>query len=120
MTLDEILEQSPDTPVYEEGKWAAYSVGCCWWTSFPEDLGTTPSQKVTFYTPQMELDVGGLPCCPHCGSVLMQAPLEDFLKSAADHPEHYGPNGLDTFLKAHSRNAKTCYKSWALYDTEVK
>ena len=119
MTLDEILEQSPDTPVYEEGKWAAYSVGCCWWTSFPEDLGVTPQKRVKFHKPDMEIDVGGIPCCPHCGNVLLQAPLGDFVRSAVDNPEHYGPGGLDTFVKAHSRNSTICHTSWMLYGKEI-
>ena len=131
MTLDEILEQSPDIPGYGGGKWAMYSVFCCWWTSFPDDLGSTGdffverNGKFTIYVNNKPQEVNAetlasLSCCPHCGGLLMQAPLEDFLKSAADKSDHYGPNGLETLVRAHSRNAETCYTSWAFYDMEVK
>jgi len=98
MTLTEILETSP------ADKWgerlAFYAVGCCWWTSFPEDLAVHPS---------------GLPCCPHCGSNLMQAPLEGFINTAREIPAHYGSGGLDTFLAAHSRNSTSCHRKWDDY-----
>lgn len=105
MTLDEIIEQSPDIPIYGGGKWAMYSVGCCWWTSFPEDLGVTGEHR--------------LPCCPHCKSVLMQAPLLDFVDAARANPDHYGSFcGLDVFTSAHSRNANWCRPTW--YDYQIR
>lgn len=99
MTLEEIEAKSPKG--YGGGKWAMYSVHCCWWTSFPEDLGVRTDNH--------------LPCCPHCGSVLLQAPLDKFTESARSNPAHYGPGGLDTFTAAHSRNARACHRSWSGY-----
>lgn len=101
MTLEEILEQSPEIPLYGGGKWAMYSFKCCWWTSFPEDLGT--------------LAISQLPCCPHCGSVLLQAPLEKFVGVAQGNPDYYGKYGIETFILAHSRNYDHCYQSWSDY-----
>jgi hypothetical protein len=68
-------------------KRAYYGARCCWWTTDPVDLGEVPG--------------GGLPCCPYCGSVLMEADAADFVDQAAEGPVHYGPGGLDTFAKAH-------------------
>lgn len=99
MTLEEIMEQSPEVDYLGGGKWAFYSVGCCWWTSFPEDLGELPD---------------GLPCCPHCGSVLLQAELNKFVAEAVLNPEHYGPGGIATFVKAHHRNGLHG-RSWTIY-----
>ena len=117
MALEDILAQSPDVPGYGGGKWAFYSVHCCWWTSFPEDLGSLPPMRFDSKTGHVVDDPGGngLPCCPHCGSVLMQAPLEKFIESAQQNPAHYGPGGLETFVKTHSRNSKYCAQRWDDY-----
>lgn len=104
MTLEEIWSNSPVIPGYGGGKWAMYSVHCCWWTSFPKDLGTIGEHR--------------LPCCPHCGSVLMQAPLDGFVEAARQNPSHYGDGGLETFVKAHSRNSQTCHRKWSEYNTQ--
>lgn len=98
--VDRIVLESPDIPGYGGGQWAMYSVGCCWWTSFPDDLGSSAS---------------GLPGCPYCGSVLMQVPLVDFITQARMKPEHYGEYGLDTFAAAHSKNANGCSSRWEAY-----
>lgn len=95
--IDFLLKESTDCPGYGGGKWAMYSVFCTWWTSFPEDLGKNPL---------------GVPCCPHCGSVLMQAPLNDFIEAAKNDPQNYGQYGITTFIKAHSRFAKRCFGNW--------
>jgi hypothetical protein len=100
MTLDEMLQQSPNIPGYGGGQWAMYSIACCWWTSFPQDLGVNRAQ---------------LPCCPHCGSVLMQAPLRKFVEAAQTNPAHYGAGQLATFVAAHSRNSATCHPRWQDY-----
>ena len=101
LTLHQIIEQSP--VVRSRGhKMAFYAIGCCWWTSFPEDLGQHAS---------------GLPACPHCHSLLMEAPLADFIAFAREHPENYGGGGLDTFVAAHERNAGTCHRKWGEYKT---
>lgn len=100
MNIEDIVKTSPDIPGYGGGQWAMYSVGCCWWTSFPADLGKHRS---------------GLPCCPHCKSMLMQAPLAQFVQAAMQDQGHYGPGGLATFVAAHSRNATTCHVRWTDY-----
>jgi len=124
MNLEEIMEQSPECPGYGGGQWAMYSVFCCWWTSFPDDLGNTQEQfgypnGMIIKHPdgtQTELkESPGLPCCPHCGSVLMQAPLDKFVAAAADNPSHYGEKGIAAFILAHSKNAIACHKQWSLY-----
>ena len=103
LRLSEIQRSAPNVPGYGGGKWAMYGALCCWWTADPKDMG------------QHE---GGLPCCPHCGGPLFQARLEPFLKSAREHPEHYGSGGILTFAAAHSRNATTCHRSWDKYRME--
>jgi hypothetical protein len=97
MNKKEISKQSPKVEGYGE-KMAFYSVGCCWWTSFPEDLGKSI-----------------IPCCPHCGAPLFQAPLKDFIKMAESNPGHYGEHGIETFYKAHHRNSTGCHKEWEDY-----
>lgn len=113
MKLDDILDLSPEIGTYGDGQWAMYSVGCCWWTSFPEDLGKTEDM----IGPKGRRQTG-LPCCPHCGSVLMQAPLPKFIEKAAANPKHYGAKGLEVFVAAHSRNSSRCYGSWDEYSEE--
>lgn len=114
-----ILKRSPS---YDGEKTAYYSVGCIWWTSFPIDLGNTvkrggyPRGMIIKHPDGTEKTIGddhpGLPCCPHCGSLLMQAPLEKFIKSAEANPAHYGKGKLKTFIDAHSRNSQSCRKEW--------
>ena len=122
MNLIEIMKKSPDCPGYGGNKWAIYSVGCCWWTSFPEDMGNT--QKQLGYPNGMiiknrngseteTINSPGLPCCPHCGSMLMQAPLKKFIDSAEKQEKHY--DGIENFTKAHSRNSNTCHGKWKHY-----
>ncbi len=115
MTLEEILKQSPDIEGYGGGKWAMYSVHCCWWTSFPEDLGKLP--PVTYKSGRITANPGGpsLPCCPHCKSILMQAPLAAFVTYAEENQALYGKGGLAAFVAAHSRNADRCQQGWDLY-----
>lgn len=119
MNLNEILRQSPNVPGYGGGKWAMYSVMCCWWTSFPEDLGNTKVfYETSRYSGMLEsISPGhpGLPCCPHCGSVLLQAPLSEFMKDARDNPGHYGERGIEAFTMAHHRNSSMCHQDWNLY-----
>lgn len=104
MREEQILKESPDVPAWGGGKWAVYSTGCAWWTSFPDDLGKTP--KIRKYS---------LPCCPHCGALLMQAPLEKFIDHAKKNPSHYGEKGIEVFFATHERNAKTCHKKFSDY-----
>lgn len=125
MNLEQILKKSPDIAGFGGGKWAIYSIGCTWWTSFPDDLGNTadvspiveaeieiveqPGKTIKIPPPQF-------PCCPHCGSLLMQAPLFDFIKQSRQNESHFGEAGILNFTTAHSRNASTCYQEWGEYD----
>lgn len=127
MNLQQILDQSPDIPGYGGGKWAMYSVNCCWWTSFPEDLGSTADfmpGKLKIHSiggRTIETDLTAIPCCPHCGSVLMQAPLEKFVEAAQANPDHYGDFGIDAFVQAHSRvSQKVCHRSWTEYNEDIR
>jgi hypothetical protein len=119
--LKSIEGESPDCPGYGGGKWAMYSIRCCWWTSFPDDLGSTKDFPRPELKPEYEKHIKdhGLPCCPHCGSVLMQAPLKDFMDQARNNPGHYGADGFAAFLRAHSRGPigkHTCSPDWARYN----
>jgi hypothetical protein len=125
--LEHLIEVSPDIPGYGGGKWAMYGVHCCWWTTFPEDLGNTAKfmpGKLTIKgqngQPDTEVDFNGLPCCPHCGSILMQAPLEKFIAWAKKDPDHYGKFGIDAFLEAHSKNTNTCHQGWQAYNDDIQ
>lgn len=120
MTIEQILVDSPIIPGswdHKSGKknfpMAFFSVGCCWWTSFPEDLGSTVGGPAEVNG--KKVNWAGLPCCPHCGSVLMQGPLTEFIEQAKANPDHYGKGGIETFLKSHHRNSSTCHKEWDLY-----
>lgn len=129
LTLSDILHQSPNVPGYGGGQWAMYSVNCCWWTSFPDDLGSTESftqGKLTLFkankegeSTTVEADFPPLPCCPHCGSVLFQAPLKAFIDDAKSVPNHYGKHGIDAFVRSHHRNSSTCHKSWSAYNDSI-
>jgi hypothetical protein len=121
MNLDQILEESPVVPGYGE-KLAFYSTRCAWWTSFPEDLGKLPPIKYDPISKRMLSNPGGpaLPCCPHCKSVLMQAPLDKFIETAKSNPTHYGSMGIDLFTQTHERNSKRCFPRFADYEIFVK
>lgn len=108
ITLQEI-ESSPGV----KGSWepgrkdknfamAFYSTSCCWWTSFPEDLGKAPQP---FH----------IPCCPYCGSTLMEAPLDKFIEAAKENPDHYGSDGLIAFVASHHRSGFKCKKFFKDY-----
>lgn len=122
--IERILNESPVYPY--DGQLAFYSTWCCWWTSFSEDLGKLPPVKWQPYPPdgsgvakgRVVSDPGGhqLPCCPHCRSVLMQAPLKGFIESAQANQGHYGKYGLGVFLWSHERNSKTCFRRWDDYE----
>lgn len=101
MTLEEIMAESPRSAFGEGEQMAAFSVSCCWWTTFPGEAGRRGEYA--------------LPCCPHCGSMLMQAPLRDFVAAAKRNREHYGVGGLAAFVAAHSKNSETCHDTWDEY-----
>jgi len=137
VTLNEI-KQSPSV----KGKWdvdketgeerhdipfAFYSVSCCWWTSFPEDLGKTEPAKTVRNTQHQDYASAqygtksksngiSLPCCPHCSSLLLEAPLDKFIKSAEDNSEHYG--SIELFTAAHHRNSDFCRCNWNDYNAD--
>jgi hypothetical protein len=121
MNIDQILEESPVVDGFGE-KLAFYSVGCAWWTSFPEDLGKLPPIKYDPISKRMLSNPGGhgLPCCPHCHSVLMQAPLDKFIETAKANPTHYGKFGIELFVQTHERNAKRCFRQFADYEILIK
>lgn len=121
MNLEEILDQSPIVEGFGE-KLAFYSVHCAWWTSFPEDLGRLPPITYDFKTQRMRPNPGGhgLPCCPHCHSVLYQAPLVGFIETAKANPTHYGKFGIDLFTQTHERNSKRCFQKFSDYEIFIK
>ena len=85
---------------------AYYSIHCCYWTNRGEDLGATGNDRQS------------IPCCPSCGSPLLQAPLISFVESAIANPTHYdSERGLDLFWIA--RGFTPCRTKWAEYATEV-
>jgi len=106
---------------YSEGSAQAYySIGCCWWTDLPGDLGSSPPTtsrpdgKGGFIIgPAKEGEEGShsLPCCPGCGSMLMQGDLAKFINGALAKPEHYGD--LENFWRARGR--VPCEKDWKRY-----
>lgn len=98
--LQQILNDAPDVPGYGGGKWAIYSVHCCWWTSNPVEHGL--QMRATGYT--------GIPCCPTCRSPLFQAPLDRFIESAET---GHMPQDLPKFILAH--NAAPCHPRWEEY-----
>jgi len=77
---------------------AFYAMRCMWWTTNPKDLGELPDAE--------------LPCCPYCGSVLLQGDAEMFLRAAADDPQHYGAGGLATFAAAHHGSGLHSTTGW--------
>lgn len=115
LNLDAIVSGARDCPGYGGGKWAVYGVGCCWWSSNPSDAGRSPSITRPARFGEGTIEVPGVPCCPNCGSVLMQAPLEKFVAAGKGDPEHYGAGGLATFVAAH---AAPCHERWDDYPVE--
>lgn len=56
-----------------------------------------------------------MPCDPR-GSVLMQTAEGDaasFIRSAQEHPAHYGRHGLAAFMAAHAKNCQRLGLSWS-------
>lgn len=114
--LDRIFADAPDCPGYGGGKWAVYAIGCCWWTSNPErDGGRGPGYMSSGRFGEPPRMMPGLPACPSCGSMLMQAPLGEFMAAGVSNPGHYGPGGLATFAAAH---AAPCRRRWSEYPVE--
>lgn len=120
--IDDLLEKSPVLPGGH--KKTFYSVHCCWWTTFPEDLGSTVRETIKVGPdPDHMRDIDfSLPCCPHCGSVLFEAPLQDFVADAKQDLAHYGEFGLDALIEAHSRMSKACDRGqgWLFYNLRIR
>ena len=121
LSLEEIKNLSPryehcwDAKTGERNiQMVFYSLSCCWWTSFAEDLGHTKIAQ-SIRNNNTAILQHSLPCCPYCGSPLFQSQLSKFLKAAEENPGHYGEKGLDVLMAAHHRNSKTCYKNWEKY-----
>lgn len=65
----------PDT----QDQLAVYGAHCVWWDTI-DKTARTPS---------------GLPCCPHCGSVLFQQPLDEWWKGVDKHKDDRVSNYRD-------------------------
>jgi hypothetical protein len=86
-----------------------FAMHTCWWTHDPSHLYTLPGTSI--------------PCDPR-GSVLMNAPLADFIAAAEGNPGHYGKHGLAAFMAAHHLNCQvaaddprpTSLKTWDEYN----
>lgn len=99
--LDRILAEAPHDR-NTGGKVAIYSVHCCWWTSCRGNVSTRRAFG----------DRSDLPCCPYCGGVLTEAPLDKFIATAKGNPSHYGAWELWAFAQAHER---PCRRRWKNY-----
>ena len=67
--------------VEEKDMRIVYGVGCCWWESV-DKAGSN----------------GGLPCCPHCGSMLFEMHSPQWWEGAAKHEKDGNPDYLN-FIK---------------------
>lgn len=85
---------------------AYYSIGCCWWTDVSEDLGALPSMTVV-----AGADPYSLPCCPYCGSPLMQGELSKFIAQAYTQVDHYA-GSIDNFWKSRGKPCKKSFKEY--------
>lgn len=95
----------------EEEPQAYYSVGCCFWTDLPEELGChAPTHVQASGLPAPSFS---LPCCPSCGALLLQAALLKFVQAAEGNATHYGTNGIEAFWAA--RGAVPCKGTWDEY-----
>jgi len=109
-------------------KMVFYGANTCWWTTNPEDLGTTQPRNDRFMG-ELLPDPGGIPCDPRGGVLFQTENVENFLDTAEANAKHYGPNGLDAFMAAYHGNlmAKSntnpdadwkpwCFASWGEYN----
>lgn len=72
-------------------KLIVYGARCVWWDS-PEKAGQSTDD---------------MPCCPHCKSVLLQQPEEQWIQAATDHDKR-APGYLRFVLWLKSK----CYPNW--------
>lgn len=71
-----------------------YGVGCAWWDSI-DKAGSRPGSVP-------------LPCCPHCGSMLLQTSESDWWRGATKQDAEQ-PGYLETLRWSQGR----CFKTWA-------
>ena len=87
-----------------------YATATCWWTANPDDLYTSV----------------GLPSDPRGCTLFETEDVEGFLKSAEEHPDHYGEYGLDAFILAYHGNVVTAdgrptsFRKWDSYNALLK
>jgi hypothetical protein len=85
-----------------EPKIIVYGAFCVWWDGI-EKAGQLPS---------------GIPCCPHCKSVLFQQPEEQWIQAATKHNDR-APGYLAFILWLRGK----CYLNWKVarvaYDQEL-
>lgn len=89
-----------------------FAMHTCWWTHDPSHLYKLPGSN--------------LPCDPR-GSVLMMAPLAEFLEAAEANPGHYGKHGLKALMAAHHENCQvaaddprpTSLRKWDEYNAAI-
>lgn len=84
VTSLEYLEALADK---DPGQLVCYDTVSAWWCLLSEN----PYHR------------GPLPCSPH-GSVLLQAPLSEFIGAAKSNEDNYGKFGLDTFMASYEFN----------------
>ena len=101
-----------DIKAHPRSDTAYYAARTCWWTDDPNHLYTLPPQNIDIVKGDAVKRVKstGLPCDPR-GSVLMMAPIQDFIAAAenavakGEHP--YGAHGLLAFEAAYHGNCVT-------------
>ncbi len=71
----------------------AYGVGCCWFDNISK-VSQHPS---------------GIPCCPFCGSVLMQAPTASYWRDA----QKYEDDGHPGYVALLKWQQGKCFKTMA-------
>ena len=76
---------------HKNKKLIVYGTSCMWW-DYIENAGRYPN---------------GIPCCPHCGSALMQADADGWLKAAEAHTIE----GVDNYVKMLHWMRGKCFKS---------
>lgn len=107
--LEDIVSRAPK---YEGKSWAFFGTVCLYWTTDLRDL-----KKISNF---LASPLGDDSCCPFCGGAIQQASLDEFITSAEDKPEAYGPDGLDALIAAHAINARTCRTRWERYKVKIR
>ncbi len=90
-----LLEHGSGSIMFNDRDLIVYGAGCAWWDSI-DKAGRRSGGGMP------------LPCCPHCGSVLMQTSESDWWSGAAKQDAEQ-PGYLDTLRWSRGR----CFKTWA-------